>query len=98
MMRSLMIAAAAAGLLIEAPATATPPNPDAAPTAAVSFGDLDLSSSAGQRQLRRRLDWALEAVCGSYANAVEFVDEERVTNCRQTALAEAHRQLASFRQ
>ena len=60
----------------------------------VSYADLDVASAAGKRTLNRRLGGAIEQVCGSFANAREYSDEERVTQCRSAAWASATRQLA----
>ena len=57
-MQSLALALAAAALA--APAAAK----DEAPTVGVRYGDLDLTSAAGQRQLDIRLERAAREVCG----------------------------------
>lgn len=62
--------------------------------AVVSYADLDIASAAGKRILNRRLGGAIEQVCGSFANAREYAEEDRVTQCRGAAWASAERQLA----
>jgi UrcA family protein len=63
-MQSLALALAAA--FVAAPVAAK----DEAPTIGVRYGDLDLTSAAGQRQLDLRLERAARDVCG--------LDEKRV--------------------
>ena len=64
-------------------------------TASVTFADLDLGNSHGQRILARRVADAVEEVCGSYANAPDEVDQNRITDCRRAAMTDAQRQIAS---
>lgn len=68
---------------------------DAGPTASFTVADLDLTSASGMHLYNRRLAGALEDVCGSFANAVEWSDKDRVGQCRDRAMASASRQLAS---
>jgi UrcA family protein len=89
----------AAGLILAAATTNANAAPivvsaDSVPTARIAVGDLNLASSAGQRVYLRRLGLALESVCGSYANAVEMTDENRITDCRHAATTQVQRQLA----
>jgi UrcA family protein len=89
----------AAGLIFAAATTTANAAPivvsaDSMPTARIMIGDLNLTSSKGQRTYKRRLAAALETVCGSYENAVEMSDENRITDCRHDATAQAHGQLA----
>ena len=96
-MRNLLIAAAAMAA-VSAPLAAQPGTDIsviAAPTAGFSIADLNLTSRHGQQALARRLAGAIEAVCGSYANAVELADQDRITDCRRSARAEADLQLAN---
>jgi UrcA family protein len=57
-MQSLALALAAAVLAVPAMAA------DEAPSVGVPYGDLDLTSAAGQRQLDLRLERAAREVCG----------------------------------
>jgi len=57
-MQSLALALAAA--VLAAPVAAA----DEAPSVGVRYGDLDLTSEEGQRQLDRRLERAAREVCG----------------------------------
>jgi len=58
-MQSLALALAATVLAVPAAATE-----DEAPSVAVHYSDLDLTSAAGQRQLDLRLERAAREVCG----------------------------------
>jgi UrcA family protein len=75
--------AAAAALLVPTVSRAEDEN-----SVRVSYADLDLAKSIGQRKLQRRIVWAAQTVCGptdernlSYAHAV--------TACRNVAIADA---------
>ena len=57
-MQSLALALAAAGLAVPAAAA------DEAPSIAVRYSDLNLTSAEGQQQLDRRLERAAREVCG----------------------------------
>lgn len=63
----------------------------------VHYRDLDLSSPAGIRTLRRRVATALEAVCGSYAGTQSSGGEkeaEEIAQCRMAASAEVEKRVA----
>jgi UrcA family protein len=94
-MRTLTIVLAA---ILACPASlAAQSSPSDLPTAPVVIGDLDLASAPGHKVLERRVARALEAVCSSYANAVEPSDQLRITQCRREARADFDRQLAGRR-
>ena len=57
-----------------------------APTRAVSFADLDLSSAAGRDRLDRRIAAAIRKVCGS-AYPIELRSVEEVRDCRYETAA-----------
>src|SRR5262245_7997309 len=63
-------------------------------TAEIAVADLDLASARGQRVLARRIAGAVEQVCGSYSNAPETADQDRIRDCRAVAMSDAHRQIA----
>ena len=63
-MQSLALALTAA--VLAAPVLAA----DEAPSVGVRYGDLDLTTAAGQRQLDRRLERAAREVCGLNERAV----------------------------
>jgi UrcA family protein len=56
----------------------------------VYFGDLDISSSAGQATLSRRIATAARQVCGS-ADVRDIKGNLDVKNCRKEAIASANR-------
>lgn len=68
---------------------------ESGPTASFTIADLDLNSATGKRLYNRRLAGAVEDVCGSYANAPEWSDKDRIAACRDRAVESANRQLAS---
>ncbi|HVL78934.1 MAG TPA: UrcA family protein [Sphingomicrobium sp.] len=59
----------------------------------VSFKDLDLNTTAGLRQLRRRIANATEAVCDSYAGKEQY-EQDQVTRCRKAVARMVEPQLA----
>jgi UrcA family protein len=89
-MRSIALFATA--LSIAAPVSAQ--MPVQAVTANVSTSDLDLASAHGQRTAAHRVAVAVEQVCGSYANAPEQAEQDRIRDCRIAAWSDARRQIA----
>ena len=69
------------------PATAMAGTPDGL-SAAVHYGDLDLTSAAGARELQGRVDRAARAVCGT-ADIRDLGAVAQRDACRQVALASA---------
>ena len=59
-MKMQSLALALTAVVLAVPAVAA----DEAPSVGVHYGDLDLTSEAGQRQLDRRLERAAREVCG----------------------------------
>jgi UrcA family protein len=57
---AILAAALGAATVFAAPAAAETP-----PSVAVRYADLDLSTTAGQVQLERRIDRAVRSICGS---------------------------------
>ena len=64
------------------------------PQMAVSYGDLDLSSSDGARELYRRISRAAERVC-PYPDARILSEIEVNHHCRDAAIARAVREVNS---
>jgi UrcA family protein len=89
-MRSIALFTAA--LSIGAPVSAQ--MPVQAVTANVSTSDLDLASAQGQKMVAHRVAVAVEQVCGSYANAPEQAEQDRIHDCRLAAWSDARRQIA----
>jgi UrcA family protein len=92
MMFAMMLIAGAMGLAGPVHETI---NVEAPRQATFRVGDLDMSRPADVRRFHRRLDIAVEQVCGSYANAVEITDQEDVTRCRTSANISAATQMAA---
>lgn len=94
MTKSIQIAAAAflitAAALKAAPALAEPVAP-AFNVSHVQTGDLDLSSTNGQRVLDIRLAHAAREVCGT-ASDIDLVGRNDVRQCRVDVLAKANAQ------
>lgn len=85
--------AAAAAVAAGTPAAATD---TATRTVKVRYADLDLSTRAGRATLDRRIDAALEQVCGSLGPTVN--NEERViATCRTEAAARIASRIAALR-
>ena len=57
-----------------------------APTRAVSYADLDLSSAAGRDTLDRRIGAAIRRVCGS-AYPIDLRSTQEVRDCRYETAA-----------
>jgi UrcA family protein len=55
---------------------------------AVSYADLDLKSETGQNQLRKRIAFAAETVCGP-ADTLSYHSRKSVAGCRDRAIAGA---------
>jgi len=64
------------------------------PRVVVSYGDLDLSSSDGVRELYKRIDFAASQVC-PYPNAREIGQMALNRNCRNAAISRAVRDVKS---
>jgi UrcA family protein len=60
-------------------------------TRAVSYGDLDLSSSEGRKTLDRRLSLAVTQVCGEFSARSSLVNR-KVRECREATIADANAQ------
>jgi len=65
-----------------------------APQVVVSYGDLDLSSSEGARELYKRIAFAAGEVC-PYANAREIGQIALNRSCRNAAISRAVRDVNS---
>ena len=74
---ALLLAFSATPALAEAPAIAT---------SVVQTADLDLSSQSGQRALDRRLNQAVNEVCGTASDA-DIAGKNDVRRCRVETLA-----------
>lgn len=64
------------------------------PQVVVSYGDLDLSSSEGVRELYKRIDFAARQVC-PYADARELGQVALNRSCRNAAISRAVRDVKS---
>ncbi len=64
-------------------------------TRTVHTADLDLSSTAGQRKLDRRIASATQAVCGSYAGAPEHA-LDGIKACRAAVAEQVRPALAAI--
>ena len=85
-----------AGALKAVPAFAeAPAAPPPVEVALVQTADLDLSTSAGQRQLDVRLARAARDVCGTASDA-DLVGANDVRKCRDDTLAKANAQRAEL--
>ena len=96
MKKPILIALASAlitaGAIKAAPAFAQTPSPEpAVQVALVPTADLDLSTTAGQRQLDLRLARAARDVCG-VASDSDLVGTNDVRKCRDDVLAKANAQ------
>jgi UrcA family protein len=90
-MQSLALALAAA--VAAAPVAAT----DEAPTIGVRYGDLDLTSAAGQRQLDIRLERAAREVCGLDEKVVgSHLRSKHSRECYREARRELDQQYAQL--
>jgi len=78
MLKPILFAAAAlASAISVSPAFAKPATPD---VRIVSYADLDLSSSAGQARLERRIQAAVREVCGE-APSFDLARRKAVRDC-----------------
>jgi UrcA family protein len=69
--------------------------PAAAESVAVKYSDLDLSTSAGQAQLERRINNAARSICGSdSANTGTRLRSDDARQCLENAKARVHEQVA----
>ena len=57
---------------------------------AVSFADLDLKTESGQKQLRKRVNFAAEVVCGP-ADTLSYHSKKSVGACQDNAISNASR-------
>lgn len=55
---------------------------------AVSYSDLDLKTATGQDQLKKRIAYAAEVVCGS-ADTLSYYSKKSIAGCRDRAVAGA---------
>lgn len=79
--------AAAAATLAIAPAHAALGAPR---SVAVSYTDLDLKTETGKAQLKRRVAYAAETVCGP-ADTLSYHSKKNVAACQDRAVANASR-------
>lgn len=84
--RAGLTALATVALFSVAPATAQNP-----PRELVAYGDLDLTSDAGQGTLNKRIRAAVKRVCNRNGGSLaEFVASNR---CKRDSLTDAHAQM-----
>lgn len=82
-MSRIFFALAAFAAVSSAPAFASPLPVE---TRIVAYGDLDLSTRAGQARLEQRIVSAVREVCGE-ANRYDLRGRAAVRDCRETTLA-----------
>jgi UrcA family protein len=83
-----------AGVLVLCAAAAhAQPAPEAAPSQAVSYRDLDLSRPDGQRELMARVHAAAESVCGPAPTATDLARNTAYRSCLKTAESSASAQM-----
>ena len=91
-MRMQSLALALAATVLAVPATAA----DEAPSIGVHYGDLDLTSAAGQRQLDLRLERAAREVCGLNEKAVgSHLRSQHSRECYREARRQLDQQYAA---
>lgn len=83
MNRIIATLALAAAVTAAAPASATDPTTR---TVKLRYADLDLATRSGRAVLDRRVDAALERVCGSQGPTVNN-EERKIAKCRAEAVA-----------
>lgn len=89
----LFALAAAATMLVGAPALADETRPDMV----VSYADLDLSSEAGQKVLEKRIDAAAKKYCGvGEATTGTRIKSSLATRCYRDAKRLANQQFAAI--
>lgn len=67
----------------------------AAPTVAVRYADLDLSTSQGRASLHRRVAAAVNKVC-EYGQSRDLGTQAAATQCRKMALAAGEKEMAAL--
>ncbi|QHL90739.1 UrcA family protein [Sphingomonas changnyeongensis] len=93
-LKSAMLACAAAGLtLVPTLSPAFAAAIEVAPvgdgrSVDVAYGDLDLSTAKDQARLARRIDRAVEQVCGAVARA-PLAQRQAISACQQDAITAA---------
>ena len=94
-MRYPAILAAAAAALGAATVLATPAVAETPVSVAVKFSDLDLSTSAGQAQLERRIDNAARSACGmDEVRSGSRLPSNEARRCYVETKASVHEQIA----
>jgi UrcA family protein len=91
-----IIAIATAALALTAFAGAAHAQETDAPTAKVSYADLDLSHANGRATLSARVNHAVDLVCGERPAPMELDRQAAYDRCRATARASADQQLAAI--
>lgn len=93
---ALFSALLTAGLIKAAPALAETPTPvEEVAVSLVRTSDLNLGTTAGQRQLDQRIAHAAREVCGVASN-VDIEGKNDVRKCRNETLAKAEVQKSSI--
>ena len=77
-------------------AFAQPSHDTDAPRVAVSYGDLNLNSTAGRATMQQRIEAAVTQVCPERPAMLDLSRQSVVRKCRETARGSAERQLASI--
>jgi UrcA family protein len=86
--RPLILVAAAASALVSVPSLA-------APSVAVQYNDLDLTSAHGKQVLQRRIDAAARSMCGvGEIRTGTILPSSAARKCYKQALADINEQFA----
>ena len=67
----------------------------AAPTVAVRYGDLDLSTSQGRASLHRRVGAAVDKLC-EYGKSRDLSAQAAASRCRKVAMAAGEKDMAAL--
>lgn len=86
------IAALAPAMLMAQPPSA--PAPEAA-SVRVAFGDLDLTTTAGQLAAKSRLSAAAQHLCNSFSDSRKVDDRANTEGCYRDTMGTALRQLSA---
>jgi UrcA family protein len=91
-----VIAISTAAVLLAAVSGAAQAAPSGRSAVEVSYADLDLARADGRQVLERRLERALDLVCGDRPAALELSRTSQRSACRAAAMADARQQLSQI--
>ncbi len=86
---------AVAAFAAAGPTLAQPDSASAAPAMRVAYADLDLSSSAGAREMLGRIRFAARQVCGGGVDIRVLAQRAQFVRCETSAVAGAVGELAA---